>query len=392
MSKKAGFSTVAIHAGEARQKPSGAVTDSIQCASTFSFNSSDDLIDFLENDQERHEYCRYSSPNQRVVEDKLAALEGGESAVLTASGMAAISSLFLAKLSAGDELILTDECYHRTREFAKNHLSRFGIKTVIVPTADTKALEAAISPKTKLIFSEVPTNPRLSVIDIESVAHIAKRHGLEIAIDSTLATPYNLQPLKIGIDYVIHSATKYLGGHNDLLAGVVIGDQEKLADVRYLRGLSGCVSTAHNNYLLQRGLKTFALRMAQHNRNGAALAAFLQGRRKVSKVFYPGLEEHASHGFAKSFMSGYGGLVSFEVDGGRYPATTVVDKVKIARIAPSLGGVESLIEQPLLMSYYKFSAEERQSFGISDGMVRVALGTEDTDDLIEDFKQALDAI
>ena len=394
---QAGPSTAAVHAGEARQKPGDSITDPIFAASTYTFASTQAVIDYIEHDEPREEYGRYGNPGERVVERKLAALEGGEDGVLFATGMAAFVGVLMAHVSAGDEIVFFDECYHRSREFCRKHLTRFGVGYHEVPTGDYAAMEAAIGPRTKFLISESPTNPHLSVIDVERFAALGRRHGVATMIDATLCTPYNLQPLAGGVDFVLHSATKYLGGHNDLLAGAVIGRAELLEPVRRLRGIMGGINSPHNAYLLERGLKTLALRMERHNANGLAVARFLVGHPRVERVLYPGLESHPCHDIAKRTMRGCGGLVTFMLrgaDGG--PAdwretAAVIDAVRIPRIGPSLGGVESLIEQPLVMSYWNYSPEERASFGIPDNMIRLACGIEDADDLVADLAQALQA-
>ena len=385
-----GVSTVSVHAGEARQKPLDSITDPIVMASTFTFENTQSIIDFIEENQERGEYGRYGVPGERVVEQKLAALEGAEAGVLFSSGMAALVGLFNAKLSAGDEIIFFDECYHRSREYCRKHLSRFGIVTRQVKTGDYKAMEAAITPSTKMLVSESPTNPHLSILDLERFAAIGKKHNVETLIDATLATSYNIQPIAFGVDYVMHSATKYYGGHNDLLAGIVLGSKEQLESVLELRGVMGAVNSPHNCYLLERGLKTFELRMKRHNENGQAVAEYLEQHPRVSRVLYPGLQTHPYHEIAKQTMRGYGGLVTFEFADTDWKSTAqVVDAAKLARIAPSLGGVETLIEQPLVMSYWNYTPEERASFGITDNMIRLACGIENAQDIIADLEQAL---
>lgn len=385
-----GFSTLSVHGGEDRQKLGHSITDPIVCASTYTFTSTQAVIDYIEQKQVRDEYGRYGNPNERVVERKLAALEGGEEAIVYSSGMAAFVGLLMAKVSSGDEVIFFDECYHRSREFCAKHLSRYGVTTRQVKTGDFRAMEAAITPNTKLLISESPTNPHLSVIDLRQFAELGRRNGVETLIDATLATPFNVQPLALGVDYVLHSATKYLGGHNDLLAGVVIGSKEKLEPVRKLRGILGAVNAPHNMYLLERGLKTFALRMERHNANGQAAAEFLASHPRVEKVYYPGLPSHPNHGVARRQMRGFGGLITFQVKNADWRQTAaVVDRSRLARIAPSLGGVESLIEQPLVMSYFEQTPEDRARFGIFDNMIRLSCGVEDTADLIEDLRQAL---
>ena len=387
-----GLSTVAIHGGEARHKPGDALIDPIFCTATYTFDDTDSIIRFIEEKQPREEYGRYGNPSEKVVEQKLAELDAGTAAVLFGSGMSAFAALLLAKLNAGDEVVMFDECYHRSREFATKHLGRFGVTTRQVPTGDYEAMEAAITPRTKLLVSESPTNPHLSVVDLERFVQIGEKRGVETLIDATLATPYNVRPLAAGVDYVLHSATKYLAGHNDLLAGVLVSSPEKLEDVRKLRGIMGAISSPHNIYLLQRGLKTFELRMQRHNDNGLALARFLESHPRVERVYYPGLESHPYHAVAQATMRGFGGLVTFLVKDADWRQTArVVDAFRIPRIAPSLGGVESLVEQPLVMSYYETPPEDRQRFGISDNMIRLACGIENTEDLVADAAQALEA-
>lgn len=385
------FSTLAIHAGEDRQKFGHAITDPIFCASTYTFTDTQAVIDFIEQKHPREEYGRYGNPIEKVAEAKLAALDGGETALLYASGMAAIVGLVMSKLSAGDEIVFFDECYHRSREFCCKHLSRFGVVTRQVTACNYEAMEAAITPKTKLLVSESPTNPHLSIVDLDRFADIGRRCGVETLIDATLATPYNMQPLKAGIDYVLHSATKYLAGHNDLLAGVLIGSQAQLEPVRNLRGIMGAINSPQNIYLLLRGLKTFELRMQRHNENGLKISQFLEQHPRVEKVYYPGLPSHKYYEVAQRTMRGFGGLITFLIKDADWRQTAnIIDAVKIPRIAPSLGGAESLIEQPMVMSYYSLPVADRQRYGISDNMIRMACGLENPEDLIADLEQALE--
>ncbi len=385
-----GFSTLSVHAGEAREKPSHSITDPIVMASTFTFTNTQAIIDFIENNEDRGEYGRYGVPGEKVVEQKLAALEGAEAGILYSSGMAALVGLLNAKLSAGDEIIFFDECYHRSREYCRKHLARFGVLTRQVKTGDYAAMEAAINSNTKMLVSESPTNPHLSILDLERFAEIGRTHRVDTLIDATLATPFNVRPLEYGVDYVLHSATKYLGGHNDLLAGVVLGTAEKLESVRQLRGVMGAVNSPHNCYLLERGLKTFELRMQRHNENGQAVAEFLESHPRISRVLYPGLASHPYHKIALQTMRGYGGLITFEVSQADWKQTAaIVDATQLARIAPSLGGVETLIEQPLVMSYWGYSPAERAAFRITDNMIRLACGIENSADIIADLDQAL---
>jgi cystathionine gamma-synthase len=385
------MSTLAVHAGEARQKPGDSITDPIFCASTFTFPDTQAVIDFIEHKLPREEYGRYGTPGERVVEHKLAALEGGEEALLFSSGMAAIVGVLMSLLNAGDEVVFFNECYHRSREFCAKHLSRFGVVTHQVQACNYEAMAAAINANTRLLVSESPTNPHLSVIDLRRFVDLGRDHHVSTLIDATLATPYNLRPLEYGVDYVLHSATKYLAGHNDVLAGVIIGRSEALQPIRNLRGVMGAVSSPHSVYLLARGLKTFELRMHRHNANGQAVAEFLAAHPRVERVYYPGLQTHPYYELAQRTMRGYGGLVTFLVKDADWRATAdVVDRVRIARIAPSLGGVESLIEQPLIMSYYEASPAQRREWGIHDNMIRIACGIENAEDLIDDLRQALE--
>ncbi|MCL6503907.1 MAG: aminotransferase class I/II-fold pyridoxal phosphate-dependent enzyme [Pirellulales bacterium] len=387
------LSTLAVHAGEDRQKPGHALTDPIFCAATYSFANTQAVIDYIEQKQARDEYGRYGNPDERVAERKLAALEGGEAAVLFATGMAAIVGLLMAKLNAGDEVVFFDECYHRSREFCVKHLSRFGVVTHQVKACDYAALRRAITPRTRLLISESPTNPHLSVVDLEEFVRVGREAGVETLIDATLGTPYNVRPLAAGVDYVLHSATKYLAGHNDLLAGVIIGAAEKLEPVRRLRGIMGSINSPHNVYLLLRGLKTFELRMERHNANGLAVARFLAEHPRIEKVYYPGLPSHPYYEVARRTMRGFGGLVTFLLKDADWRRTArLVDAVRLPRIAPSLGGVESLIEQPLVMSYYECTPEERRQYGIPDNMVRLSCGIENAEDLIADLQQALEQV
>jgi len=381
---------LAVHAGEDRLKPGFAITDPIFCSSTFTFSDTQALIDYVQQRQSRDEYGRYGNPSERVAERKLAALEGGEAALLYSSGMSAIAGLLLALLKSGDELILFDECYHRTREFCVKHLGKFGVVTHLVPACDYERMEAAITPKTRLLISESPTNPHLSVVDLERFVALGRKYGVETLIDSTLATPYNLRPLEAGVDYVLHSCTKYLGGHNDLLGGAIIGSAEKIEPLRKLRGVSGMINSPLNVYLLLRGLKTFELRMQRHNENGQKVAEFLAGHKRVERVYYPGLPTHPYHDVARRTMRGFGGLLTFQIKDADWRQTArIVDAVRIPRIAPSFGGVESIIEQPIFMSYHDFTAEQRRAVGIFDNMIRLSCGIENAEDLIADLDQAL---
>jgi cystathionine gamma-synthase len=390
--EKEGFSTRAVHAGEPHKKADNAVTTPIFQTSTYAFRDSHELIEYMEGHLEREEYGRYGNPTQRVVERKLAALDGGEAALLFSTGMCAITTTLLAMLGRGSHLVLTEDGYRRTRQFCRTLLQRLGIEYTFVETGNYEALEAAIRPTTRLIFSESPTNPHLRVMDLDRLVDIGRKHHVKIAIDSTFATPYNQRPLDFGIDLVFHSATKYLGGHNDLMAGVVTGSRSLVSAIRDMQAMLGGITDPHTAYLLLRGVKTLGIRMHQQNQNGMAVARFLQGHPRVRRVYYPGLSSHADYKVACEQMKGFGGVVSFEIDGDMQSTSAFIDRLTIPYIAPSLGGVETLIEQPALMSYYEMTQEDRAAIGIADELVRLSLGVEDADDLIADLDQALSSI
>jgi cystathionine gamma-synthase len=387
--EKEGFSTKAVHAGEAREKAGNAVTTPIFQTATYTFRDSHELIEYMEGHVEREEYGRYGNPTQRVVERKLAALDGGEAALLFSTGMCAITTTLLAMLGRGSHLVLTEEGYRRTRQFCRTLLQRLGIDYTFVEAGNYEALEAAIRPTTRLIFSESPTNPHLRVMDLDRLVDIGRKHSVKIAIDSTFATPYNQRPLDFGIDLVFHSATKYLGGHNDLMAGVVVGSRGLVSAIRDMQAMLGGITDPHTSYLLVRGMKTLGIRMRQQNENGMAVARFLEGHPRVRRVYYPGLSSHPDYKVACEQMQGFGGVVSFEIDGDMQTTSAFIDRLHIPYIAPSLGGVETLIEQPALMSYYEMTPDDRAAIGIVDELVRLSLGVEDADDLIADLNQAL---
>jgi cystathionine gamma-synthase len=389
--------TDAVHAGEARYLSHNSLTVPIVQTSTYTFENTAALIDYVESHMfwdvpEREEYGRYGNPTVRAAEAKLAALDGAEDAVLVSSGMAAISTTLLIMLSAGDHFILTEDCYRRTRAFCRTFLSRFGIDCTVVRPGDYDGIEAAIQPNTRLIFSESPTNPFLRCLDYPRLVDIAKRHKLKTAVDTTFGTPMNVRPMEYGVDLVIHSVTKYLAGHNDLLAGCVVGNFELTTALRQSQGIIGAVVDPHCAYLILRGLKTLGLRMRQQNASGLAVARFLEEHPVVRRVWYPGLESHPDYAVAVRTMEGFGGVVSFEINGDGPAASRFIDACRIPRIGPSLGGVESLIEQPSIISYYDTDPEVRQALGISDELVRLSLGIEETGDLIADLAQALAAV
>lgn len=388
-----GASTTAVHAGEGRCRAHDSITTPIVQASTYTFANTAELIDYQEGRIAREEYGRYGNPTVRAAEAKLAALEGGTeletAALLCASGMNAVTTVLLAMLPTGSHLVLTDDCYRRTRQFVRTLLARLGVQHTVVPACDYAAIEAAVRPETRLIISESPTNPYLRVMDLNRLVAIAKRQRVKTLIDATFATPYNIRPLHYGIDLVIHSATKYLGGHNDLLAGVIIGKPGIISALRESQGITGGICDPHSAYLLLRGLKTFALRMERHNANGWVVAQFLHEHPRITRVHYPALPNHPDHAVALEQMRGWGGVVSFELDGDLEATSRFIDRLRLPYIAPSLGGTESLVEQPALMSFYELTTEERLAVGIRNNLVRLACGIEDSADLIADLAQAL---
>jgi cystathionine gamma-synthase len=393
--RKRGSGTRAVHGSAQRRNAFNALHTPIVQTATYTFRSTQDLIEYMErktwgDGDEREEYGRYGNPTVTAVERKLAALDGGEDAVLYASGMAAVTSTLLSILPAGAHIVMTDDCYRRTRQFCLQFLKRFGIETTVVPMGDYAALEAAIIPKkTRILISESPTNPYLRIADLERIAAIGKRNRVLTMIDSTFATPINQRPIEWGIDFVIHSATKYLSGHNDVLAGVVVGRADRMKALRDQRGVLGGIVDPHCAYLLDRGIKTLAVRLSQQNVTTQAVAEFLEAHPRIERVWYPGLSSHPDHPIAAAQMDGFGGVVTFEVKGDLRTTGEFIDRLRIPYIAPSLGGVESLIEQPALMSYYEKTTEERLALGMKDNLVRFAVGIEDTDDLLCDLEQAL---
>jgi cystathionine gamma-synthase len=387
--KTLGFSTVAVHGGEPRPKLANSLTTPIVQTATYTFSDTAELHDHFQHRIEREEYGRYGNPTQRIAERKLAALEGAEDCLLFSSGMAAVTTALYAVLSHNSHVVVTDDSYRRTRQFLTQVLHRYGIEVSVVPAGDYQAIEEAIRPTTRLLISESPTNPYNRIVDLERFSDIGRRHRVKTLIDGTFATPYNQRPLEFGIDIVLHSATKYLGGHNDLLAGAVLGSVDLVDGIRSLQHVTGAVIDPLGAYLLVRGLKTFALRVARQNANAQALAEFLLSQPQVKAVHYPGLPCHPEHDVALRQMRGFGGVVSFEIDGDLDATSRVVDACRIPQIAPSLGGVESLIEQPALMSFYELSTEERLMVGIKDNLIRYSVGIEDAEDLIADIAEAL---
>jgi cystathionine gamma-synthase len=398
MSKPDVTSTATVHAGDDHAKPYDSVPTPIVQTSTYTFASTAAIVAFTQGEKrtdgaeelwEREEYGRYGNPSVRAVEKRLAALDEAEDAILFASGMAALSTAVLALVRAGQHVVYVRDGYRMTRELVEGTLGRFGVTSDLVPAGNVSAIEAAIRPETRLILTESPTNPYLSCIDLAKLAALGQAKRVKTLVDATFATPINCRPATFGIDLVVHSATKYLAGHNDVLAGAVCGKAGLVSIVRDLRGVLGSVCDPHAAFLVERGLKTLSLRVQKQNATGLAVAKYLEAHPRVARVFYPGLPSHENHAVAKEQMRGFGGVVSFIVKGGMEAASGVVDRLKLPRIAPSFGGVESLVEQPSVMSFYAMTSEERAATGIDDGLVRLSVGIEEEEDVIADLGRAL---
>jgi cystathionine gamma-synthase len=386
-----GISTRAVHAGEERKKYADSLITPIVQTSTFVFHNTKDIRDYTSKKKVRYEYGRYGNPTQRAVEMKLAQLEGAEDCQLFSSGMAAITTTLLALLANGQHIIITDDLYKKTLHLCRDELPRLGISCSIVRVGDYPGLKQAINDRTALIFTESPTNPYLYVLDLKRLVRISRKAGIMFLLDSTLATPFNQRPLEFGVDLVIHSATKYLSGHNDILAGAVLGSKKLIAKIRDLHKTVGGMIEPHCCYLLLRGLKTFPLRMERHNQNAERIAAFLESHPQVNRVYYPGRKTHPQHRLAREQMDGFGGVVSFEIKGGLRAANRFLNKLRLCYIAPSFGGVETLISHPASITYYDLSREKRLEIGIKDELIRLAVGIEDSEDIIADLKKALKA-
>lgn len=384
-----GSATSSVHAGELRQQEANAITTPIYQTSTFWFRNSKEVTDYQEGKSQREEYGRYGNPTWRAVERKVSALEGGEESILFASGMCAATTTFMALLPEDSHLIVTSDCYRRTRQFINQFLARMGVETTVIEPGNLAAFQAAIRPNTKLFFTESPTNPYLRVIDVPAFSKVAHENGVKVIIDSTFATPVNHKPLADGADLVLHSATKYLGGHNDLLAGTLTGPKEMIEPVRKALGVLGGIIDSHAAWLLLRGIKTLDIRMERHNANGMAIARFLEAHPKIKHVWYPGLASHPDHAIAIRQMKGFGGVVTFEIDTDLAGAMRFIDSTTIPYQAPSLGGVESLIELPVTMSFWDVPKPKRLELGIKDSLVRFAAGIENAADLLGDLEQAL---
>jgi len=385
------MSTRAIHAGEPKKKYADSLTTPIVQTSTFTFCDSKAIEDYTKKGMEHYEYGRYGNPTTTIAEQRLANLEGAEDCVVFSSGMSAITTTILALVQSGDHIVITDDSYKKTLEFCRSYLKQFGIECTIVPFGKYDQLEKAIKKNTRFIFSESPTNPYLNVFDLVKIKKIAKKHRVLTLIDSTFSTPINQRPIEFGMDLVLQSATKYLAGHNDILAGAVLGEAGLIDKIRNLHKSMGGTIDPHCCYLLLRGLKTFPLRVQKQNESALRVAEFLEAHPRVKRVYYPFLKSHPHYDIAKAQMTGGGGVVSFDIKGAIGTAKRFLDALELCYIGPSLGGVETLITHPALVSYYDYTRKARYALGITDTLFRLAVGLEDTDDLIHDLDRALNA-
>jgi cystathionine gamma-lyase / homocysteine desulfhydrase len=371
--------TLMIHGGISVDKNTGAVSIPVSHASTF---KQEGIGNF------QYEYARTGNPTREALEALIRDIEGGVAGFAFSSGMAAITSVFQL-FSSGDHIIATDDVYGGTFRLATKVLSKFNIDVSFVDSSDLKNVEKAIQPNTKAIYVETPTNPLLKITDLKGVSKIAKANDLLLIVDNTFATPYWQNPIHLGADIVVHSATKYLGGHSDVVAGVVVVNSDQLAkDLHFIQNSVGAVLGPDDSWLLIRGIKTLALRMEEIEQNTNRVAQFLVNHKEVHKVYYPGLDTHPGHEIHKTQSRGFGGMISFDV-GSAEKADQLLRKIKLFTLAESLGAVESLISVPAKMTHASIPKERREELGITDGLIRISIGCEDIEDLLEDLEQAL---
>ena len=375
------FETLAIHAGERPDAATGAVATPIYQTSTFAFEDVGKAGGY--------DYSRTANPTRKVLEDTIAALEGGKAGFAFATGMAAEATV-MHLLKAGDHIICGDDVYGGTYRLFQDVMTDFGLKFSFIRMDSRRRIEAAIRPDTRMLWLETPSNPLLNIVDVEMVVDIARRHKLLTVLDNTFATPYLLRPIDYGVDIVVHSTTKYLNGHCDVVGGAVVAATDELAGrVQFLLNAMGTCAAPFDSWLVLRGIETLAVRMRQHEENAAAVADYLVGHPAVTRVFYPGLRSHPGHDVARRQMKGFGGMVSLEIRGGAGKVKGFLRKLKIFTLAESLGGVASLAEQPATMSHASMPAEYRRKVGIGDSLIRLSVGLENKADLIEDLGQAL---
>ena len=381
--------TKAVRGAADLEKKNGPLATPIYQTSTFEVTDNDKQVETTGSD---HYYTRYGNPTNTVAEKTIAALEGVDAALTFASGMGAITTTLMALLKSGDHVVAQRDIYGGVNKFLSQWLPRMGIETTFVDTTEYEQHARAIRPNTKLLYVESPTNPTLRVVDFKKVAALAKQHKLLSMIDATFGTPINQHPAEFGIDLVMHSGTKYLGGHTDLICGVVAGRRELIERIWETRTTLGNCMDPHASWVLVRGLKTLAVRVARQNENAQRVAEFLSEHAKVRRVHYPFLKSHSQYAVARAQMSGGGGMVSFEVDGTGEDARRVTEAMSLFTLAPSLGGVESLVSIPVLTSHLMVPVEERKRMGITEQMIRLSVGIENADDLIADLERALEAV
>ena len=384
----ASLETRLIHSDRHLNDTSAVVPPIFQTA-TFRAESADDFA--ARSSQARHPefYTRYGNPNLNQVESVLAELEGGQAALVTASGMGAVSATVLSIVGKGSHVVAQTNHYGGTLNLLQNLLPRFGVDVTQVDQRNIACFEQALRPSTKLIIVETPSNPGMALTDLRAIASLAKSKGITKLIDNTFATPINQRPLDLGIDLAFHSATKYFGGHSDLIAGAIMGSKEWITRIWNTHVILGAALGPFDAWLMLRGLRTLSLRVRQHNENAMALAGFLETHKAVKAVYYPGLKNHPQHDLARRQMSGFGGMLSFEVKGGYEAADRVLSKLQLAVRAPSLGGVESLAVHPASNFLHYMTLEEAEKIGIAPGLLRISVGLEGKDDLLADFEQAL---
>ena len=387
--REPGFATRLVHAG-AQKDEYGSVVPPIYQTSTFAFDSAEQGASRFAGESDGYIYTRIGNPTVRAFEDCVTALEGGAGAIATSSGMAAVTTAFLALLRSGDHVVSTASVYGPSRVLLERHLSRYGIASSYVDTSDLTAVRAAMRPETRMVYVETPSNPMMQVTDLAAVAEPAHSNQAALVVDSTFASPYLQRPLELGADVVLHSVTKFINGHADVVGGVLVARDPAMRDsLRQTMILIGCCMDPHQAFLVHRGLKTLALRIDRAQVGAAEIARWLESRPEVAWVRYLGLASHPQHELARRQMSGFGTMISFELRGGIEAGRQLMNRVKLATLAVSLGGVESLIEHPASMTHSSVSPEERRAAGITDGLVRYSVGIEDARDLIADLDQAM---
>jgi cystathionine beta-lyase/cystathionine gamma-synthase len=384
-----GPATTLIHSGETDRGIAVPLTTPIYETTTFVFDSADEVVAYNEGRSQKYLYSRYSNPTIVTTEQKLAALDHAEAALAFSSGQAATATIVLAHLQTGDELVCGAAIYGGTLHLLQDLLARFGIAPRFVSLDELASPERLFTDRTRLVWFESPINPTLRCIDVQRIARACRARGVLSVIDNTFASPINQQPLSLGIDLSMQSATKYLNGHSDVTGGVVTGPRALVTTIEKARRLLGTVMDPYPAYALGRGLKTLPIRMARHNESAQAVAEFLDQDRRVGRVYYPGLPTHPDHEVAEKQMSGFGGMVSFDLGGSYDRAARLYDRLQLIKRAASLGGVESLVSLPVLTSQWGHSDEQLQAAGVTKGMVRISVGLEDQADLIADLDQAL---